>query len=150
MLKSYPFPTQRRWGKTNPVKTSVRLSRRKRVLVEASHLQSFWGRDSDTRWQPESLLTAVTSWEAKRKAVQKETSIKYEAGALDCGLIIDILLILIQIDFMGGGMDTARAARRPAGLPAQTTVPPSRRRGSDRIQLRTVLHVLFRNLIFFT
>lgn len=79
--------------------------------------------------------------EAKRKAVQKENSIKYEAGALDCGLIIDILLILIQIDCIGGGMGTVRAARQPAGVPAPTTVPPSRRRGSDRIQLRTVLHV---------
>lgn len=98
----------------------------------------------------QNLLTAVASWEQRGKQYKKRIASSVRPGP---GLWPDNRHFahnrhFAQLDCTGGGMDTARAARRPAGVPAQTTVPPSRRRGSDRIQLRTVLHVLFCNLIF--
>lgn len=91
-----------------------------------------WGRDGTG--QPDSRLTAVASREAKRKAVQRENRIASEAGAWDCGLMTGILLVLIQINLISGGRDAGRAAR-PAGVPAQTDMPPPRRHGNDRVNL---------------
>lgn len=128
------------------MKTPVRLSRRKRVLLEAS-LFSLPEGGAVTPGGSQNLFLLQSHHGSKEESSTKRIASSMRPGPWT-GPDSRHLAHTHPDRLHRGGMDTARAARRPAGVPAQTTVPPPRRRGSHRIQLRAVLHVPFCNLIF--